>query len=429
MINKSFRKTALIMCALLMVTGCEKNKSVDYEIEGSTEKENSEAVMEASSNNLEQFRNLDHWKEDLGIPYWKDSKYTYKADAEIVIPEGNGMMLMELEEAMNDEEEWKAVCGQLFESYEKYDGDWPTEHSYQKFIPIHQYMGTIDGKEYVIGKYRQTTDDVDEEKPYIFEDVIKFSINNLKDIAPKEVSNPGTAYCYPNYNGWDFDSSTGVYTFIERELTEKEESVKKQAEEFVKKLGINAPVFRGIGCLDWISQYKTVATDDYFVEFSLGSSGDEVRISSDEFYQVEPVWISNRDGWELEGCGYIKNCYNMTFARVYINEDGVFQAEIDRPLKVANITHQVQLLPFEKIKEILCNELKNQELKPESYYINNIRLTYVNVTDYEEYHKFSIVPAWIVETTNENFIINAVDGTIITSKWQEWIDKNSQKGD
>ena len=176
------------MCALLMVTGCEKNKSVDYEIEGSTEKENSEAVMEASSNNLEQFRNLDHWKEDLGIPYWKDSKYTYKADAEIVIPEGNGMMLMELEEAMNDEEEWKTVCNQLFESYEKYDGDWPTEHSYQKFIPIHQYIGAIDGKEYVIGKYRQTTDDVDEEKTYIFEDVIKFSINNLKDIAPKEVS-------------------------------------------------------------------------------------------------------------------------------------------------------------------------------------------------------------------------------------------------
>ena len=82
------------MSALLMVTGCEKNKSVDYEIEGSTEKENSESVMEVSSNNLEQFRNLDHWKEDLGIPYWKDSKYTYRADAEIVIPEGNGMMLM-----------------------------------------------------------------------------------------------------------------------------------------------------------------------------------------------------------------------------------------------------------------------------------------------------------------------------------------------
>ena len=96
---------------------------------------------------------------------------------------------------------------------------------------------------------------------------------------------------------------------------------------------------------------------------------------------------------------------------------------------MANITHQVQLIPFEKIKEILCNELKNQELKPESYYINNIRLTYVNVTDYEEYHKFSSVPAWIVETTSENFIINAVDGTIITSKWQEWIEINSQKGD
>ena len=56
-------------------------------------------------------------------------------------------------------------------------------------------------------------------------------------------------------------------------------------------------------------------------------------------------------------------------------------------------------------------------------------MTYVNVTDYEEYHKFSIVPAWIVETTSENFIINAVDGTIITSKWQEWIEINSQKGD
>ena len=114
----------------------------------------------------------------------------------------------------------KTVCNQLFESYEKYDGDWPIEHSYQKFIPIHQYIGAIDGKEYVIGKYRQTTDDVDEEKTYI---------NNLKDIAPKEVSDQSSAYCYPNYYGWDFDSSTGVNTFIERELTEEEESVKKQA--------------------------------------------------------------------------------------------------------------------------------------------------------------------------------------------------------
>ena len=43
------------------------------------------------------------------------------------------------------------------------------------------------------------------------------------------MSDQSSAYFYPNYYGWDFDSSTGVNTFIERELTEEEESVKKQA--------------------------------------------------------------------------------------------------------------------------------------------------------------------------------------------------------
>ena len=43
------------------------------------------------------------------------------------------------------------------------------------------------------------------------------------------MSDQSSAYCYPNYYGWDFDSSTGVNTFIERELTEEKESVKKQA--------------------------------------------------------------------------------------------------------------------------------------------------------------------------------------------------------
>ena len=40
------------------------------------------------------------------------------------------------------------------------------------------------------------------------------------------MSDQSSAYCYPNYYGWDFDSSTGVNTFIERELTEEEVTVK-----------------------------------------------------------------------------------------------------------------------------------------------------------------------------------------------------------
>ena len=49
----------------------------------------------------------------------------------------------------------------------------------------------------------------------------------------------------------------------------------------------------------------------------------------------------------------------------------------------------------------------------------------MNVADYEEFHKFAIVPAWVLDMTSDTIVINAIDGSVITSQWQKWMDNNT----
>ena len=443
MISRKIKKWGLILSVTLLVTGCSEGKSVDYSLDENLSKTSTENGYVIEDDTLEQFRSIEKWKEDLGINHWQE-KNTYHADADIEIPDGNGMMLMELEEYMNDEAQWKKLCENIFESYERYDGEYPISSAYDKENPVYQYIGTIKDKQYVVGKYKEVLYSEDESESYAYEDVLKFGIKDLAEVAPKQIKNLEHVYVYPDYSEWneDFPDDGRVSTqnmtfpvFSGRDLTDEEEAAKETAEKFIKKLGFDNPIFRGVAPVEWheingkdeednMPKYNTIASDDYCLEFAMGTDGDEAIISSDNIYQMETIPLGLNDRWE--SCGNIKNCYNMPIASVYVNKDGVvFQAEINRPLKVKSITHQVKLLSFDKIKKIICTDLKEQIIKPDSYYINKISLRYVNVADYEEFHKFAIVPAWVLDMTSDTIVINAIDGSVITSQWQKWMDNNT----
>ncbi|MDD6638169.1 MAG: DUF6034 family protein [Lachnospiraceae bacterium] len=95
----------LLMCGFILI-GCSQEQ-VEYETEASVYQLNDDATT-YEPDSLQQFSQLDRYKEDFEIPFYEYRNY--EIDAKVTIPDGKHMSLLEVKEAFTKEEEWNKVC-------------------------------------------------------------------------------------------------------------------------------------------------------------------------------------------------------------------------------------------------------------------------------------------------------------------------------
>ena len=104
-----------------------------------------------------------------------------------------------------------------------------------------------------------------------------------------------------------------------------------------------------------------------------------------------------------------------------MNSKGLYGVDLEMSSTVLDVTENVKLLEFDKIKECVKTTLEN--FNPEDMksvvdiHIQSFNLSYLPVVLDESKKEFDYVPCWTIGTIMTNnfvvFNINAIDGTLI----------------
>ena len=380
----------LLMCGFILI-GCSQEQG-EYETEASVYQLNDDATA-YEPDSLQQFSQMDRYKEDFEIPF--DEYRNYEIDAKVTIPDGKHMSLLEVKEAFTKEEEWNKVCDTLFDTYEVDENEGSSDpFSYDEeatYTLIHQYKGKRNDKNYVIAKYvRETSGNI--EMQFIFRPV------NLNEFAPNDVA---------------YNPTLTVGESHEGNLNENSEeciNAEKTAEEFLKNIGLSQFNVLSKHKFAWYESGKD--EDGICFERSI-AEGDGYVFSYD--LQCNDSLPVNLEYYELDSTWNEKNgLYRPSNAYIAVNDEGVFCARIRNPLICTNSIAKVKLLPFEKVIASLKTQLKDNPKLLDSAVISKATLNYVYTVNDDKEDEFAFVPAWLFVTYNSGIYINAVDGSIIT---------------
>lgn len=420
---------------IISLTGCS-GKKVDYGNE-------SESKETKNMSALADIRADSGWNENFTIQTGNGEKTVY-VNANIVVPDFDNMSVVEVENVKIDADYKKRFLDLYFGGNEYYYHD-----------PDHY---TVDELNEVIEDWQKTQDETHSEwlEQQLAEyrdklETAKTTYTVAKDLENCEVfagykgdvfcevdfeahkvhayalHQSGTDYGPPSLRNEDYDTIT--QTFQDDDLKDKADetsnedsksaaSAKKEAGDFLSKLGMQDLVERGECECSWIgfnnseegNDYQT-AVWGYIYSYATGIDG-----------------ITFKDGFDMDTylSGYeaidsdIDDVTLPDSTLLTVTDDGIIDVQMEYPVNVTQIYKDVELISLKNIEQIIKAEITEN---PDKYDIassfNKLQLSYLKIRSDSEQGKYSYVPAWalsrLVDYSNEQnaIFVNAIDGTII----------------
>ncbi|MFR2032764.1 MAG: DUF6034 family protein [Agathobacter sp.] len=420
---------------IISLTGCS-GKKVDYGNESeSKETKNMSALADIKADS--------DWKENFTIQTGNGEKTVY-INANIVVPDFDNMSVVEVENVKIDADYKKRFLDLYFGGNEYYYHD-----------PDHY---TVDELNEVIEDWQKTQDDTHSEwlEQQLAEyrdklETAKTTYTVAKDLENCEVFagykgdvfcevefeahkvhayawyQSGTDYGPPSLRNEDYDTIT--QTFQDDDLKDKADetsnegsksaaSAKKEAGNFLSKLGMQDLVERGECECGWIgfnnseegNDYQT-ATWGYIYSYATGIDGITFKdgLDRDTYLSVYETNDSDTDDVTLPDSTLLT-----------VTDDGIIDVQLEYPVNVTQIYKDVELIYLKNIEQIIKAEItENPDKYDTTSSFNKLQLGYLKIRSDSEPGKYSYVPAWalsrMVDYSSERnaIFVNAIDGTII----------------
>lgn len=420
---------------IISLTGCS-GKKVDYGNESeSKETKNMSALADIKADS--------DWKENFTIQTGNGEKTVY-INANIVVPDFDNMSVVEVENVKIDADYKKRFLDLYFGWNEYYYHD-----------PDHY---TVDELNEVIEDWQKTQDDTHSEwlEQQLAEyrdklETAKTTYTVAKDLENCEVFagykgdvfcevefeahkvhayawyQSGTDYGPPSLRNEDYDTIT--QTFQDDDLKDKADetsnegsksaaSAKKEAGNFLSKLGMQDLVERGECECGWIgfnnseegNDYQT-ATWGYIYSYATGIDGITFKdgLDRDTYLSVYETNDSDTDDVTLPDSTLLT-----------VTDDGIIDVQLEYPVNVTQIYKDVELISLKNIEQIIKAEItENPDKYDTTSSFNKLQLGYLKIRSDSEPGKYSYVPAWalsrMVDYSSERnaIFVNAIDGTII----------------
>ena len=420
---------------IISLTGCS-GKKVDYGNESeSKETKNMSALADIKADS--------DWKENFTIQTGNGEKTVY-INANIVVPDFDNMSVVEVENVKIDADYKKRFLDLYFGGNEYYYHD-----------PDHY---TVDELNEVIEDWQKTQDDTHSEwlEQQLAEyrdklETAKTTYTVAKDLENCEVFagykgdvfcevefeahkvhayawyQSGTDYGPPSLRNEDYDTIT--QTFQDDDLKDKADetsnegsksaaSAKKEAGNFLSKLGMQDLVERGECECGWIgfnnseegNDYQT-ATWGYIYSYATGIDGITFKdgLDRDTYLSVYETNDSDTDDVTLPDSILLT-----------VTDDGIIDVQLEYPVNVTQIYKDVDLISLKNIEQIIKAEItENPDKYDTTSSFNKLQLGYLKIRSDSEPGKYSYVPAWalsrMVDYSSERnaIFVNAIDGTII----------------
>lgn len=427
--------TIIEAIVIISLTGCA-GKKVDYGNESeSKEKKNMSALADIKADS--------DWKENFTIQTGNGEKTVY-INANIVVPDFDNMSVVEVENVKIDADYKKRFLDLYFGGNEYYYHD-----------PDHY---TVDELNEVIEDWQKTQDDTHSEwlEQQLAEyrdklETAKTTYTVAKDLENCEVFagykgdvfcevefeahkvhayawyQSGTDYGPPSLRNEDYDTIT--QTFQDDDLKDKADetsnegsksaaSAKKEAGNFLSKLGMQDLVERGECECGWIgfnnseegNDYQT-ATWGYIYSYATGIDGITFKdgLDRDTYLSVYETNDSDTDDVTLPDSTLLT-----------VTDDGIIDVQLEYPVNVTQIYKDVELISLKNIEQIIKAEItENPDKYDTTSSFNKLQLGYLKIRSDSEPGKYSYVPAWalsrMVDYSSERnaIFVNAIDGTII----------------
>lgn len=420
---------------IISLTGCS-GKKVDYGNESESKETKNMSV-------LADIKADSDWKENFTIQTGNGEKTVY-INANIVVPDFDNMSVVEVENVKIDADYKKRFLDLYFGGNEYYYHD-----------PDHY---TVDELNEVIEDWQKTQDDTHSEwlEQQLAEyrdklETAKTTYTVAKDLEKCEVFagykgdvfcevefeahkvhayawyQSGTDYGPPSLRNEDYDTIT--QTFQDDDLKDKADetsnegsksaaSAKKEAGNFLSKLGMQDLVERGECECGWIgfnnseegNDYQT-ATWGYIYSYATGIDGITFKdgLDRDTYLSVYETNDSDTDDVTLPDSTLLT-----------VTDDGIIDVQLEYPVNVTQIYKDVELISLKNIEQIIKAEItENPDKYDTTSSFNKLQLGYLKIRSDSEPGKYSYVPAWalsrMVDYSSERnaIFVNAIDGTII----------------
>ncbi len=454
-----------VALAIGLFSGCSREKTIDYSIEGM--EQDKQSGNGGGISDLHQLAEREDWEEKWDMPSGEILEYEGQTldlymevdiNAPIMGPKTSQMSVVEVEEPEFSAEYKEEIAKRLFDSGEIYYADYShlpkkdlqeirdrldagetvyvefpirehiekdaealdnIENAKETYTPVEDYtdnlyIGLSGGRLYNLAfweegggayTYRRTKH-------------IVWTVRDIQTVCPEKVKEQENI----EFSPWDRGS------WVENQCQISEEEARKEAQQFVDRLGLEYSVYSFTYPLLWgeapapgaIASGKDWYIDGYVFTFDLGVDGISfVGYGMEEDY--EDFYQNKEPTAEVQ--------YSMDARlKVYVTEQGIIRMEADNPLEITHVMDGVGLLPFDTIQGIMRDKMNEQ---PKFFHFdifdihfNEMELLYFRVRDREEPGKFSYVPAWRLAvvtrdellnriTIRNPVLVNAIDGSLI----------------
>lgn len=350
---------------IISLTGCS-GKKVDYGNE-------SESKETKNMSALADIRADSGWNENFTIQTGNGEKTVY-VNANIVVPDFDNMSVFEVENVKIDADYKKRFLDLYFGGNEYYYHD-----------PDHY---TVDELNEVIEDWQKTQDETHsewlEQRLAEYRDKLetaKTTYTVAKDLENCEV--------FAGYKGDDLKDKADETS---NEGSKSAASAKKEAGDFLSKLGMQDLVERGECECSWIgfnnseegNDYQT-AVWGYIYSYATGIDGITFKdgFDMDTYLSVYEANDSDIDDVTLPDSTLLT-----------VTDDGIIDVQMEYPVNVTQIYKDVELISLKNIEQIIKAEITEN---PDKYDIassfNKLQLSYLKIRSDSEQGKYSYVPA------------------------------------
>lgn len=465
---------ALFTLAMGLLSGCGKEKQIDYHLDGETQTLQTES--DGGKSAVSQFANETRWEESWNYEEGQEElkvSVQVNVKADILLPDLKEMAVVEVTVPEFDANFKEQVAKTLFENADVYSndvehlpkkelekiyGDYKRRYEnaateadrtelkavleyYEKLLETagdtYAVPETFEGREY-IGEKNGITYELWFSNPYGGKDnwamnaqYFVFNAINFEEYCPKGYADY-TMYMAHPYMTCDRYTSVG-----ENECALSLEDAEKQTRALLEELGLEYPVLAEVRPLMWgddtmsstniydwpangyVFRYEYGVDDISFVGF--GAYYDYYEVTGAVEYIVgEPIAYST-----------------ASFAEIYVTDKGIIHLNVQSPVETASISESVELLPFDTIKSIFKEEMIDMYQNYRGSYevvdnFTHLELIYFRVGDAGDRRTYSYIPAWRIseqlgDSVLKNWeirspgVVNAIDGS--------WINVRSEIGE
>lgn len=452
-----------IVLAAGFLSGCGREKNVDYDIPGIVEEEKS--GTESARSSLAQFSEGERWRENwtsntIEDAGWDGHLYMrtteVHVDAPISVPSVNYMSVIEVEEPEFNEDYQRELAGEIFDSADIYYGDLThlprreLETLQTELLSLEQkeileqmdmtqakdtwcpveaydtdtYVGSYGGHLYQLS-FTETGQPGDRSRTK----QILFEPRNLQEVCPEVYQELDDLTCMA-YN---------LGNLTENECLLSKEDAEKEARLFVDALGLDYSVVSRIDPLVWgdperlafltgLEEQEDWGVNGYVVILDLGLDGISfVNFGMEENYSHYFYYGTE---WKWLNIEFPDNPAYSLNARLtlFITDQGIIRMEACSPMVITGVSEGVGLLPVATVKDLIKESLnknwKQFRMDFNEKFFDELGLIYFRVRDQENPNQYSYVPVWRLATVTRDFftgqfsvrdpiLINAIDGSIV----------------